>query len=783
MKLSSLIRQTAAYLRSGSSATSQLQRQYGLALGLIVCLSVSNHLLLQHALRLEQQQALVVDVFRDQQLVGLRLTQAAVAIELADSDDALQRAAVELHAAKDRWRRSTAALKQQGWIHDNQPGDLASRQAEALLALAADGTIASLPRARVKPTVACLVNEESQFLERLQALLAARERELAARRARLQTAGVALVIVTLLVIGAQALLIFGRAVRLLRRLFEQERLLEDNAELLQTFFTETLRESEDQSRKLGLVAQNTINLVAICDSDGKIEWINDSFQRITGIHPHEAIGKTLGHLLKDTATDRRAVDAVFDKLRKGHSVKAELTLFGRDGNRHILATDGQCCFNEEGVAACILIGADVTEQHQANLALAELSRQNELILNSVVEGLCGIDRQGRVVLTNPSALRLLGRASSDVIGRHHHEALGHRQADGRLYPLAECPICLALWAGQSYRSDREFFGRDELNCFPVDCAAVPIHDPAAPLGFVITFSDITQRNFLQRQLLQAQKLESIGQLAAGVAHEINTPIQYVRDNTCFLQDAFRELKAVCDVARELVADGPAPDFAGARSVVGHTDFAYLDEEVPAALEQSLEGIDRVTKIVRAMKEFSHPSHDRMSATDLNRAIDSTITVARNEWKYVADLVTDFDPYLPPLQCIADEFNQVILNLIVNAAHAIGDVVAGGRAGKGTITVSTRALDECVEIRVADTGGGIPEECREKIFNPFFTTKPVGKGTGQGLALAHRVIVEKHGGTLDFETQTGVGTTFIIRLPLGNEATNEGEHDETVHFVC
>ena len=187
----------------------------------------------------------------------------------------------------------------------------------------------------------------------------------------------------------------------------------------------------------------------------------------------------------------------------------------------------------------------------------------------------------------------------------------------------------------------------------------------------------------------------------------------------------------------------------------------------------MEGIDRVAKIVRAMKEFSHPGNEGKVASDVNKLIENTITVAHNEWKYVADLVTDFDASLPFVPCITGEFNQVILNLIVNAAHAIGDRIKEEGSQKGLITISTRALAETVEVRVEDTGTGIPEEARSKVFYPFFTTKPVGKGTGQGLAIAHAVIVKRHGGTLTFETETGKGTAFIIHLPIPAEAATSG----------
>ncbi len=196
-----------------------------------------------------------------------------------------------------------------------------------------------------------------------------------------------------------------------------------------------------------------------------------------------------------------------------------------------------------------------------------------------------------------------------------------------------------------------------------------------------------------------------------------------------------------------------------------TDFNYLQEEIPKAIKQTLEGVERVAKIVRAMKEFSHPGPKEKTPTNLNRAIENTVTVARNEWKYVAEITLDLDPDLPLVPCLPQEFNQVILNLIVNAAHAIGDVVGHGGQEKGTISVSTRRKGDKVEIKVADTGTGIAPEIRSKIFDPFFTTKEVGKGTGQGLAIARSIIVDKHGGTITFETEVSKGTTFTICLPL------------------
>ena len=298
--------------------------------------------------------------------------------------------------------------------------------------------------------------------------------------------------------------------------------------------------------------------------------------------------------------------------------------------------------------------------------------------------------------------------------------------------------------------------------------------------------DITERHLLRQQLNQAQKLDSVGQLAAGIAHEINTPTQYIGDNVRFLKDAFLDLKnLLSNYERLLLAtenNALSQDIAQQVKAASEcTDAAYLLEEIPKAIDQTLEGVTRVSTLVSAMKEFSHPGTREKVPLDLNRAIDSTITVARNEWKYVANLVTDFDPLLPLVSCHPGEFNQAILNLIVNAAHAIADVAAKSGPGKtepgrsasmmGTIRVQTRNCSKWAEIRIQDTGSGISDSVRSRIFDPFFTTKEIGKGTGQGLAIARSVIVDKHNGSIDFETGAGTGTTFIICLPYDGKALN------------
>jgi signal transduction histidine kinase len=280
----------------------------------------------------------------------------------------------------------------------------------------------------------------------------------------------------------------------------------------------------------------------------------------------------------------------------------------------------------------------------------------------------------------------------------------------------------------------------------------------------------------QNELLQAQKLESVGRLAAGIAHEINTPVQFVTDSVVFIQDAVRDIMPLLEryrALRQALAAGPAEpgQLAELEEAEEASDLDYLMANLQPAVERSIEGLDRVAGLVRSMKEFAHPG-TKMAPADLNHALATTLTIARNEYKYVADLETDFGD-LPAVSCCVGALNQVFLNIIVNAAHAIEAAPRAGEA-RGVLRVETRCEGESVRISIADSGTGIPVEIRDAVFDPFFTTKDIGKGSGQGLAIARRVVVEGHGGTLTFDSVIGQGTTFHIRLPIASPQILEEE---------
>jgi PAS domain S-box-containing protein len=316
----------------------------------------------------------------------------------------------------------------------------------------------------------------------------------------------------------------------------------------------------------------------------------------------------------------------------------------------------------------------------------------------------------------------------------------------------------------------------------------PMREKGEIVGVVITSLDCTELKRTQLEFAAAQRWVSVGTLAAGIAHEINTPIQFVNDNVHFIGNATRRLLALAQKLAPLaqrIADAEPlavdPSLreaaASANQATKAARLPFVEAEVPKAIDACIEGLGRVATIVQSLKEFAHPPSEHMEPADLNHVVERSVAIAINEYRYVADLDAHFGE-LPPVRCHASEIGQVVLNLVVNAAHAIADVVRGTER-KGTLEVCTRREDDQAVVSIRDTGTGIPEAIRPRIFDPFFTTKPVGKGTGQGLALAWAVITQKHGGTLTFESTVGEGTTFYIRLPIAGAMPLDDEGADVI----
>jgi len=378
-------------------------------------------------------------------------------------------------------------------------------------------------------------------------------------------------------------------------------------------------------------------------------------------------------------------------------------------------------------------------------------------LYEVIPGaLLTLSPRGEITRTNREFHSLLGiRAGSSI-----HRSLA------RFWPTAEAFV-------QRCRATRDALYRAEDVWQARDGAAIPVlmsascqrDEDGEVLAVLVVAIDLREQRKLEMDLRQAQKLESLGQLAAGIAHEINTPLQFVGDNLQFIHDSFAALGQVVD-AGIAMRDGRLAA-SGFDAAIADADVAFVRQRVPRAIDRSIEGVHRVAAIVDAMKRFSHPRTE-LAEVDINLSLADALTVAHNQYKYVADVVTEFGD-VPLVLAHGGDLNQVFLNLLVNAAHAIE---ARGDGQRGTITVRTERVGDRVRIRVGDTGTGIADAIRQRVFDPFFTTKPVGKGTGQGLAIARNVIIDRHRGSLDFATEVGTGTTFTIELPLAGPGSAE-----------
>ena len=408
----------------------------------------------------------------------------------------------------------------------------------------------------------------------------------------------------------------------------------------------------------------------------------------------------------------------------------------------------------------------IKKRKKAKRTVKEAHRELEHLISSLPTILIGLTRENKIIHWNTVAEKVLETPAADVMGLTLHQCGLEwdwaKISDGIAKSQAEgCNVRVDNIHYRNADGEERYLG---LTLTPLNGTDNRI------LGLTIIGADITDRVKFEAQLHQSQKMEAIGHLAAGIAHEINTPTQFVGDNTRFLQDAFGDLIEAGNLYKESIEAAKSGTLneeliQDVAKRFEELDIAYLEEEVPQAIQQTLKGVDRITQIVQAMKIFAHPGGIEKEPIDINKEIEKTITITRNEWKYVAELITEFDATLPSVPCHRAEFSQVILNLIVNAAHAIADANGDHSSERGTIKISSGRAGNWAEIRISDSGHGIPQEIRHRIFDLFFTTKEPGRGTGQGLAIAHSVIVDKHSGTIDIETGENRGTTFVIRLPI------------------
>lgn len=405
----------------------------------------------------------------------------------------------------------------------------------------------------------------------------------------------------------------------------------------------------------------------------------------------------------------------------------------------------------------------VVERIRAKEELAFEKEELSVTIGCLAEAVISTDLDGKITLVNQAVEKIFNVKQSMMLDELIFKFFWN-STDRGLERIKSFYQRLKL--GGLHYDDEQFsisFSQGKRKIIKVSTSPLQLRNGKTK-GVVFVIRDITQQLEIENQLALSQKMESIGQLAAGIAHEINTPMQYIGDNTTFLKDSFTEIIDFITQLKNIISVNPELE-KQINDLLENLDIEFLIEEIPESLNQSQLGIERVRTLVLAMKDFAHPGQKQKTLSDVNNGIEVTATISKNEWKYISDLNLSLEPDLPLVPIILDEINQVILNMIVNSAHAIEEKMKTDPSLKGEISISTSSAEKHIEIMIKDNGGGIPKEKVGRIFDPFYTTKEVGKGTGQGLAIAHNIIVTKHNGKISVSSVEGKGTTMIIKLPL------------------
>ncbi|QGY38659.1 PAS domain S-box protein [Pseudodesulfovibrio cashew] len=533
---------------------------------------------------------------------------------------------------------------------------------------------------------------------------------------------------------------------------------------------ESQKEIEERFR--GIAKASPVGIV-ITDPTGNLTYANERMHTLTKTSATDLVGR--GWFERIHPEDKPELQQQWFGTRPGNRGRREFRLISKDGDAlWVLGQIVALTNSKDEIYGDIITFTDITPTKEAELAQRRLTAA----INQAAEMIIITDLDARITYVNPAFEETTGHSRLSVLGKKTNILKSGEQDEAFYRDLWDTIGHGKIWKGRFINKHKN--GRR----YTQESTIAPIRDDSGKnIGYVSVSRDISDQLVVEAQLRQSQKLESIGELAAGIAHEINTPTQYVTSNLQFLEEAFityanmlegarafleklksKEYDCVDDVLRRAVSD-----------VLDDKELEYLSEDVPNALTESAEGLKRITNIVQSVKQLAHPGEVRKSFHDLNTIVRDAATVSTNEWKYMADVVYELDESMPRINCLKGEIGQVVLNLIVNGAHAI-DAARKAPEDRGTITLKTYEDEGYAVLEVSDTGTGIPKEIVGKIFDPFFTTKEVGKGTGQGLAITYNAIVNMHQGKVDVVTQEGKGSTFIVKLPLEADGTEEPEDE-------
>ena len=531
--------------------------------------------------------------------------------------------------------------------------------------------------------------------------------------------------------------------------------------------TAELIESKRESEHLAFVVRNTDDIVIMLDESGLIKWVNQAFMDAYKMSFDDAVQNWYKDLLMADEVDAQSLAMIETYIEnKVTSTSALITVRNRK--------DEKCYIEQEFIVkpddgTFVVIERDRTRMFNAQEQARISFEESKTVIDSITGAVIGVSYDWKVFRWNKHATELLGVKRHDAMGNDF------RDLEYTCDKVALMNYIAAFKEKPYVNNTFEMRG----GCDGEDCSDVflfNVHEIRSGVnkrGFVLIALNVSDKKMLEQQLYHAQKMEAVGQLATGVAHEINTPIQFIGDNLRFFGDAFDDvLKLVnkCHSSIEFLNDDFKKEMEAAFE---EADVEYLIDEIPQAVSQSIEGVARVAKIVRAMKDFSHPGENEKELTDLNDCVNGAVIMAKNEYKYCAELNLDLDDGLESIYCNKNEIIQVVLIMLVNAAHAVQDRNEREGRVQGHISIKTYVQDVQAVIEIADDGAGMPDSVKERIFEAFFTTKEVGRGTGQGLSLAHNIIYSNHGGSIDVVSEQTKGTTFIIKVPLKMNDVREG----------
>ena len=506
--------------------------------------------------------------------------------------------------------------------------------------------------------------------------------------------------------------------------------------------------ADEERRLLSNAVLQTAEAILITDKDGTIEYVNPAFESITGYARHEALGKKPNILKSDKHTDD-FYNELWQTILSGKTYRNILVNHQKDGMPYYSEKTITPIRNDQGdITHFVSSDRDITQRIENEEALRESENRFRSLVSQAADGFFVHDLTGQIIEVNQQACESLGYTEAELVGMN----ITQIESGVDLAQLQETLQNLKI--GDTLTLESVHIRKDETT-FPVE-ARIGAFELRGQKLILALARNISSRRQLEMQVVQSEKMASIGQLAAGVAHEINNPVGYITSNLGSLKDYVKVIKQLHELNTQLQQQASESDVLSQIQELADTeDIDFVMDDLEDLLSESLEGADRVKEIVNELKNFARVDESEIKEADINEGIESTLKVVWNELKYKANITKNLTP-LPPIQCFPGQLNQVFMNLLVNAAQAMPDF--------GEITISTDIKDDNIVIQISDTGQGIPKESIARIFDPFYTTKEVGKGTGLGLSITHGII-KKHNGTIDIDSEVGKGTTFTIHIPV------------------